>query len=218
MSATRQLRPPAASPAAAPLRPRAPRRPRAAPVAAAAAGPAWRWRSPDWQQLQQRVPPAKREAERSAMVNEEVVYFIFQLELDSQLQRALNYTAYEAAQQIRAKRETVRLPPPAYACMHAHAAQHGLRPARQPAAAGAAGLSRGPQLAGRARRACGAHSPHKRDPVRRRSVGRPPPGTRPPVQPGSPRRLIWRYGRCRSARVPPRRAAAGSARRPRSSP
>lgn len=49
-----------------------------------------------------------RECERSALVNEEIVYFIFQLELDAQLQRALNYEAYEAAQQIRLKRETVR--------------------------------------------------------------------------------------------------------------
>jgi hypothetical protein len=49
-----------------------------------------------------------REVERSALVNEEIVYFIFQLELDAQLQRALNYEAYEAAQQIRSKRETVR--------------------------------------------------------------------------------------------------------------
>jgi hypothetical protein len=48
-----------------------------------------------------------REVERSALVNEEIVYFIFQLELDAQLQRALNYEAYEAAQQIRSKRETV---------------------------------------------------------------------------------------------------------------
>lgn len=48
-----------------------------------------------------------RECERSALVNEEIVYFIFQLELDAQLQRALNYEAYEAAQQIRVKRETV---------------------------------------------------------------------------------------------------------------
>lgn len=94
--------------AAAPLRPRAPRRPRAAAAAASAGGAPWAWRSPDWASLQKRVPAAKREAERSAMVNEEVVYFIFQLELDSQLQRALNYTAYDTAQQIRAKRETVR--------------------------------------------------------------------------------------------------------------
>jgi hypothetical protein len=54
------------------------------------------------------VYPGERECERSALVNEEIVYFIFQLELDAQLQRALNYEAYEAAQQIRAKRETVR--------------------------------------------------------------------------------------------------------------
>ena len=36
------------------------------------------------------------------------MYFIFQLELDAQLQRALNYEAFEAAQQIRTKRELVR--------------------------------------------------------------------------------------------------------------
>jgi hypothetical protein len=53
------------------------------------------------------VSAGERECERSALVNEEIVYFIFQLELDAQLQRALNYEAYEAAQQIRAKRETV---------------------------------------------------------------------------------------------------------------
>jgi hypothetical protein len=55
------------------------------------------------------VSAGERECERSALVNEEIVYFIFQLELDAQLQRALNYEAYEAAQQIRAKRETVRV-------------------------------------------------------------------------------------------------------------
>lgn len=93
------------------------RRARVAPIAAAAAGGgAWPWRSPNWQQLQKRVPPVQRDAERSGMVNEEVVYFIFQLELDSQLQRALNYTAYEAAQQIRAKRETVSSRPPLPIC------------------------------------------------------------------------------------------------------
>ncbi|KAI8477009.1 MAG: hypothetical protein J3K34DRAFT_498324 [Monoraphidium minutum] len=110
MSAAQQLRAPRGALAAA--RPRAaPRRPRAAPPAAAGAGGAgaWAWRSPEWQALQRAVPPKGREAERSAMVNEEVVYFIFQLELDAQLQRALNYTAYEAAQQVRAKRETVDL-------------------------------------------------------------------------------------------------------------
>jgi hypothetical protein len=35
------------------------------------------------------------------------VFFIFQLELDTQLQRALNYDAFDAAQQIRHKRELV---------------------------------------------------------------------------------------------------------------
>lgn len=60
--------------------------------------------------LSTQLPPSHagtREVERSALVNEEIVYFIFQLELDAQLQRALNYEAYEAAQQIRSKRETV---------------------------------------------------------------------------------------------------------------
>jgi hypothetical protein len=103
----------AAAAAAAARRPRAPPHrapapPCAGPDGAGAGSGAWRWRSPDWRQLQAATPPARREAERSAMVNEEVVLFIFQLELDSQLQRALNYTAYDAAQQIRAKRESVR--------------------------------------------------------------------------------------------------------------
>jgi len=35
------------------------------------------------------------------------VYFIFQLDLDTQLQRALNYEAYEQAKEVRAKRERV---------------------------------------------------------------------------------------------------------------
>ncbi|KAL6764350.1 hypothetical protein V8C86DRAFT_2474337 [Haematococcus lacustris] len=51
-------------------------------------------------------PPA-REVERSALVNEEVVYFIFQLDLDVQLQRNLNNEAYEAAQEVRKKRQLV---------------------------------------------------------------------------------------------------------------
>jgi len=55
------------------------------------------------------VPPAAREVERSALVNEEVVYLIFQLELDGALQRALNLDAFEAAQQVRARREQVDL-------------------------------------------------------------------------------------------------------------
>eukprot|EP00878_Enallax_costatus_P002909 GHUV01003103.1.p1 GENE.GHUV01003103.1~~GHUV01003103.1.p1 ORF type:complete len:415 (+),score=115.19 GHUV01003103.1:208-1452(+) len=68
----------------------------------------WPWKSPDWRALQRQGRAAgDRECERSALVNEEIVYFIFQLELDAQLQRALNYEAYEAAQQIRVKRETV---------------------------------------------------------------------------------------------------------------
>lgn len=64
----------------------------------------------------------ERECERSSLVNEEIVYFIFQLELDAQLQRALNYEAYEAAQQIRAKRETVGGPDAAQGPISRHAA------------------------------------------------------------------------------------------------
>lgn len=74
----------------------------AAASGAAAAGP------PDWSALLAAADPAARECERSGLVNEEAVYLIFQLELDAQLQRALNYEAYEAAQKVRAKRETVR--------------------------------------------------------------------------------------------------------------
>ncbi|GFR46804.1 hypothetical protein Agub_g8437, partial [Astrephomene gubernaculifera] len=47
------------------------------------------------------------ERERSMLVNEEVVYFIFQLDLDTQLQRCLNYEAYEVAQEVRKKRQRV---------------------------------------------------------------------------------------------------------------
>mmetsp|Transcript_25874 Transcript_25874/g.66704 ORF Transcript_25874/g.66704 Transcript_25874/m.66704 type:complete len:499 (+) Transcript_25874:102-1598(+) len=51
--------------------------------------------------------PRPNEIERSEMVNEEMVYFIFQMDLDVQLQRALNYEAYEFAQGVRAKRQRV---------------------------------------------------------------------------------------------------------------
>ncbi|KAF5827961.1 Hemimethylated DNA-binding protein YccV like-domain-containing protein [Dunaliella salina] len=51
--------------------------------------------------------PRPNEVERSEMVNEEMVYFIFQMDLDVQLQRALNYEAYEFAQGVRAKRQRV---------------------------------------------------------------------------------------------------------------
>lgn len=47
------------------------------------------------------------ECERSSLVNEETVYFIFQLDLDTQLQRCLNYEAYEQAHEVRKKRERV---------------------------------------------------------------------------------------------------------------
>lgn len=52
-------------------------------------------------------PNAKPEVERSSLANEEIVLLIFQLELDAQLQRALNYESYETAQEIRSKRELV---------------------------------------------------------------------------------------------------------------
>ncbi|GAB4820106.1 hypothetical protein N2152v2_007152 [Parachlorella kessleri] len=45
--------------------------------------------------------------ERSALVNREIILFIFQLELDQQLVRALNTDAYEAAQEIRQRRQQV---------------------------------------------------------------------------------------------------------------
>ncbi|CAD7697105.1 unnamed protein product [Ostreobium quekettii] len=48
-----------------------------------------------------------KESERSSLVNEEVVLFLFQLQLDTELQRALNYEAFEAARDIRARREQV---------------------------------------------------------------------------------------------------------------
>lgn len=60
------------------------------------------------------VSHPSRENERSPLVNEETVYFIFQLDLDTQLQRCLNYEAYELAQEVRKKREKVRT-----ACMFA---------------------------------------------------------------------------------------------------
>lgn len=47
------------------------------------------------------------DSERSDLVNNETVLFIFQLELDMQLQRQLNYEAYEAAQAVRLKREQI---------------------------------------------------------------------------------------------------------------
>lgn len=41
------------------------------------------------------------------MVNEETVYFIFQVEFDVQLQRSLNFEAYETAKEVRQKRQRV---------------------------------------------------------------------------------------------------------------
>lgn len=45
--------------------------------------------------------------ERSALVNREVVLFLFQREMDSQLQRALTYEDFEEAKDIRKRREQV---------------------------------------------------------------------------------------------------------------
>lgn len=44
----------------------------------------------------------------SALANEEIVLLLFQLELDTQLQRALNYEAFDVAQHIRRRRDEVR--------------------------------------------------------------------------------------------------------------
>lgn len=45
----------------------------------------------------------------SALANEELVLLLFQLELDTQLQRALNYEAFDVAQEIRRRRDEVRI-------------------------------------------------------------------------------------------------------------
>ena len=46
-------------------------------------------------------------AERSTLINKEVVLFLFQLEMDSQLQRALTYERFDMAQEVRTRREQV---------------------------------------------------------------------------------------------------------------
>lgn len=45
--------------------------------------------------------------ERSLLINKEVVLFLFQLEMDSQLQRALTYENFDAAREVRARRQQV---------------------------------------------------------------------------------------------------------------
>eukprot|EP00884_Botryococcus_braunii_P014347 jgi/Botrbrau1/22913/Bobra.0065s0062.1 len=47
------------------------------------------------------------EAEKSHMALQEVLYFLVQLECDSQLQRALNYVEYDTAQEIRNRRTNI---------------------------------------------------------------------------------------------------------------
>lgn len=49
----------------------------------------------------------RQEVERSLLVLEELMAFMFQLDLDTQLQRALNYEAFELAKEIRDKRSEV---------------------------------------------------------------------------------------------------------------
>lgn len=46
-------------------------------------------------------------SERSAMVNREVVLFLIQLELDSQLQRALTYDNFDLVKELRRKRDGI---------------------------------------------------------------------------------------------------------------
>lgn len=57
--------------------------------------PAGRWMSVD------------TTAERSPLVNREVVLFLFQLEMDSQLQRALTYEDFDLVKDLRARRNKV---------------------------------------------------------------------------------------------------------------
>ncbi|EFN51882.1 hypothetical protein CHLNCDRAFT_59044 [Chlorella variabilis] len=53
------------------------------------------------------VATATLTAERSMLINKEVVLFLFQLEMDSQLQRALTYERFDMAQEVRGRREQV---------------------------------------------------------------------------------------------------------------
>ena len=46
-------------------------------------------------------------SERSSMVNREAVLFLFQLEMDAQLQRALTYENFDVAKEIRSRREQI---------------------------------------------------------------------------------------------------------------
>ena len=170
---------------------------------------------PDWQALLLAGDPTARECERSTLVNEETVYLIFQLELDTQLQRALNYESYEAAQAIRQKRETVGC---CFGCCVG--AAHVLSPPQQPrcihtytSVCRLLALSQHHPLAWqRAQHAC--------------SGGVVPQPSASPAQPSAAqrthatsrhagdwraRRWIWPFGRCRSAK---RLVAAASRRRP----
>lgn len=45
--------------------------------------------------------------EQSTMANEEVVLFLFQLQLDQEMQRAMTYENYQAAMEMRSRREQV---------------------------------------------------------------------------------------------------------------
>lgn len=52
--------------------------------------------------------PADANRDQSEASNEELVLLLFQLELDTQLNRALSYEAFEVAQEIRRRRDQAR--------------------------------------------------------------------------------------------------------------
>jgi hypothetical protein len=50
---------------------------------------------------------AELTVEQSQLIHKELVLFLFQLEMDAQLQRALTYERFDAAQEVRARRQQV---------------------------------------------------------------------------------------------------------------
>lgn len=52
-------------------------------------------------------PESNADSERSDMVNEEAVLFLFQLQLDQEMQKAMTYENYQDAMEIRSRREQV---------------------------------------------------------------------------------------------------------------
>lgn len=53
------------------------------------------------------LPESDVDSERSDLVNEEAVLFLFQLQLDQEMQRAMSYENYQDAMEIRTRREQV---------------------------------------------------------------------------------------------------------------